>query len=302
VLPKEGEAGYVRAVAYLAGGGASEDLVFINTPVEPDSMDIHMVELYTTVLDRQGRPVTGGLAAGAFQVTENGVRQKIRQIEQVGDTPVRLVTLIDSSASMAAQMKSARQAALGFLQGLLRPRDQAAVIAFNRHPQVVVPLTGDLERLSEGLQGMLAEDDTALYDSLVYSLFYLTEAKGQRAVLLLSDGLDRSSRLGFEQALEAARGSGIAVYAIGLGLPNGAEGEAGQRLAQLAGVTGGRTFFPDDASQLAGVYAEIERELRAQYRISYQSSNNKVDGSFRSVQVEVGKGGAEARTISGYYP
>jgi Ca-activated chloride channel family protein len=302
VLPEEGGAGYVRAVAYLAGGGTSEDLVFINTPVEPDSLDVHMVELYTTVLDGQGRPVTGGLAPGAFQVVENGVRQRIRQVDQVGDTPVRLVTLIDSSASMAAQMKSARQAALGFLQGLLRPRDQAAVIAFNRHPQVVVPLTGDLERLNEGLQGMLAEDDTALYDSLVYSLFYLTEAKGQRAVLLLSDGLDRSSRLGFEQALEAARGSGIAVYAIGLGLPKGAEGEAGQRLTQLAGVTGGRTFFANDASQLAGVYAEIERELRAQYRISYQSSNNKVDGSFRNVEVKLAKGGMEARTISGYYP
>lgn len=302
VLPDEGGAGYVRAVAYLAGGGTSEDLVFINTPVEPDSLDVHMVELYTTVLDGQGRPITGGLDPGAFQVVENGVRQTIRQVDQVGDTPVRLVTLIDSSASMAAQMQSARKAALGFLQGLLRPRDQAAVIAFNRHPQVVVPLTGDIERLNEGLQGMLAEDDTALYDSLVYSLLYLTEAKGQRAVLLLSDGLDRSSRLGFEQALEAARGSGIAVYAIGLGLPDGAKGEAGQRLSQLARVTGGRTFFTEDPAQLAGVYAEIERELRAQYRISYQSSNNQTDGSFRNVQVKLAKGGVEARTISGYYP
>jgi Ca-activated chloride channel family protein len=302
VLPREGEAGYVRAVAWLAGGGTSEDLVFVNTPIEPDSMDVHMVELYTTVLDGQGRPVTGGIDPGVFQVTENGVRQTLRQVDQVGDTPVRLVTLIDSSASMAPQMQSARQAALGFLQGLLRPRDQAAVIAFNSHPQVVVPLTGDLERLNEGLQGMLAEDDTALYDSLVYSLLYLTEAKGQRAVLLLSDGLDRSSRLGFDQALEAARRSGIAVYAIGLGLPTGAKGEAGQRLSQLAGVTGGRTFFADDSSQLAGVYAEIERELRAQYKICYQSSNNKADGSFRNVQVKLARSGMEARTISGYYP
>lgn len=302
VLPKEGEAGYVRAVAYLAGGGTSEDLVFVNTPIAPDSMDVHMVELYATVLDGQGRPVTGGIDPGVFQVTENGVRQTLRQVDQVGDTPVRLVTLIDSSASMAPQMQTARQAAHGFLQKLLRPRDQAAVIAFNRDPQVLVPLTGDLERLNEGLQGMLAEDDTALYDSLVYSLLYLTEAKGQRAVLLLSDGLDRSSRLGFDQALEAARRSGIAVYAIGLGLPSGAKGEAGQRLTQLAGVTGGRTFFADDATQLANVYAEIERELRAQYKISYQSSNNKADGSFRNVQVKLAERGMEARTISGYYP
>ncbi|HJX26445.1 MAG TPA: hypothetical protein VJ885_00920 [Thermoanaerobaculia bacterium] len=81
-----------------------------------------------------------------------------------------------------------------------------------------------------------------------------------------------------------------------------APGEASQRLSQLAGVTGGRTFFADDASQLANVYSEIERELRAQYRISYQSSNNKVDGSFRSVQAKLAQGGMEARTISGYYP
>jgi Ca-activated chloride channel family protein len=302
VLPNEREAGYLRAVAWLAGGGASEDLVFINTPDEPDAMDVHLVELYATVLDGQGRPLTGGLDPAAFQVLEDGVRQKIRQVEHVGDTPVRVVTLIDSSASMVAQMGQTRQAALGFLRGLLRPQDQAAVIAFNSSPKVTVPLTSDVGQLEEGLQSILAEDDTALYDSLVYSLLYLTGTKGQRAVLLLSDGLDRTSRLDFGQALEAARRAGIAVYAVGLGLPDGAKGEAAKTLTQLAQVTGGRSYFAKDASELAGVYAEIEKELRAQYRIAYQSSNNGVDGAFRTVQVQMAKGGVEARTISGYYP
>lgn len=302
VLPKEGEAGYLRAVAWLAGGGASEDLVFINTPDAPDAMDVHMVELYATVLDSHGRPLTGGLDPAAFQVLEDGVRQKIRQVEHVGDTPVRVVTLIDSSASMVSQMGQTRQAALGFLRGLLRPQDQAAVIAFNRSPKVTVPLTSEVGQLEEGLQGILAEDDTALYDSLVYSLLYLTGTKGQRAVLLLSDGLDRTSRLNFEQALESARRAGIAVYAVGLGLPDGAKGEAAKTLTQLARVTGGRSYFAKDTSELAGVYAEIEKELRAQYRIAYQSSNNGVDGAFRTVQVQMAKGGVEARTISGYYP
>jgi VWFA-related protein len=302
VLPKEGETGYLRAVAYLAGGGASEDVVFINTPAEPDKLDVHMVELYATVLDGQGRPLTGGLEPGAFVVLENGERQQIRQVEQVGDTPVRVVTLIDSSASMAAQMGPARQAARDFLHGLLRPHDQAAVIAFNRAPQVTVPLTGDLGQLDEGLKGILAGEDTALYDSLVYSLLYLARSSGQRAVLLLSDGMDRTSRLSFEQTLEVAQRMGIAVYAVGLGLEEGPRGEAAQKLHRLAAVTGGRSFFAKDASELAGVYGQIEKELRAQYRIAYQSSHTGTDGAFRNVQLQMAEGGMEARTISGYYP
>jgi len=302
VLPQEGEAGYLRAVAYLAGGGSSEDVVFINTPAEPDRLDVHMVELYATVLDGQGRPVTSPLDPGSFVVTEDGARQQIRQVEQVGDTPVRVVTLIDSSASMAPEMGSVRQAAVNFLHSLLRPHDQAAVIAFNRSPQVTVPLTSDLAQLEEGLQGIVAGDDTALYDSLVYSLLYLTGSSGQRAVLLLSDGQDRTSRLGFEQTVEAARRTGIAVYAIGLGLQDGPKGEAAQKLTRLATVTGGKSFFARDVADLSGVYSQIERELRAQYRIAYQSSQTGTDGAFRTVQVKMTKGGMEARTISGYYP
>lgn len=302
VLPEEGETGYLRAVAYVAGGGSSEDVVFINTPVEPDKLDVHMVELYATVLDSQGRPLTTALDPASFIVLEDGARQKIRQVEQVADTPVRLVTLIDSSASMVPQMGQTRKAALDFLHSLLRPHDQAAVIAFNRKPQVTVPLTSDLGQLNEGLQGILAESDTALYDSLVYSLLYLTQSSGQRAVLLLSDGQDRISRLGFEQTLEVAQRTGIAVYAIGLGLEGGAKGEAAKRLHRLAAVTGGRSFFAKDASELAGVYGQIEKDLRAQYRIAYQSSHTATDGAFRTVQVQMAKGGLEARTISGYYP
>ncbi len=302
VLPQDGEAGYLRAVAYLAGGGSSEDVVFINTPAEPDKLDVHMVELYATVLDGHGRPLTEGLDPAAFVVTEDGVRQQIRQVERVGDTPVRVVTLIDSSASMLEQMGPTRQAAKDFLHSMLRPHDQAAVITFNRTPQVTVPLTGDLGQLDEGLQGILAENDTSLYDSLVYSLLYLTGSNGQRAVLLLSDGLDRTSRLGFDQALEAARRTGIAVYAIGLGLEDGPKGEAAQRLARLATVSGGRSYFAKDVSELSGVYSQIEKELRSQYRIAYQSSQTGTDGAFRTVQLQMTKGGMEARTISGYYP
>ena len=167
---------------------------------------------------------------------------------------------------------------------------------------MVVPLTGDLAVLEEGLEGVMADDETALWDSLVYSLYYLARETGQRAVLLLTDGLDRISRLGFEQALECARRAGVMVYPIGIALDGGADSEAAQKLSRLAAATGGRAFFVPSPAELAGVYAQIGSELRAQYRIAYQSTNTTHGGGFRSVQVKVAKSGLEARAISGYYP
>jgi VWFA-related protein len=303
VLPREGQAGYVRAVAYLPGEGSAEDTVFVNTPAEPDAIDVRTVELYATVLDGQGRPVTGGrLEPTAFAVLEDGVRQEIREAAPVGDTPVRMAILIDSSASMEEEMKATRQAALGFLRSVLRPQDQAEVIAFNRTPQVMVPLTADLGQLERGIRKIVAEKVTTLYDSLVYALLDLAGVKGQRAVLLLTDGEDHGSRLGFAHALEAARRMGIAVYVIGLGLPGGTQGDAGTRLTRLATATGGKSFFIGDTEELSGVYAQIATELRAQYKIAYQSSNTGTDDAFRAVQVRLAAAGLEARTISGYYP
>ncbi len=297
-LPDSGGIGYVRAVAYLADGTATEDTVLLNSSMTPEKMEIRLVELYTHVIDRAGRPVEG-FGAGEVRVFEDGVRQSVRRVERVEDAPLRLVTLIDSSASMRPRLEPARQAALQFLRRTLRPRDQAAVITFNRSPHVAVGLTGDLEALENGLSGLMADEDTSLYDSLIFSLQYLGGAPGQRAILLLSDGEDHTSTFGFAEALESARRAGIAVYAIGIDLPKGGPTE---QLARLAAETGGRSFFLRGTGDLDRAYQEIERDLRSRYRISYQSSNTKASDAFRVVRVELARPGAEARTISGYYP
>jgi VWFA-related protein len=302
LLEKDGQVDYVRAIATLTNGATAEDLVLINAPASPDAIDVRLVELYAAVYDGQGRPVTGGLGGSTFQVVEDGVPQQLRRVDTVAETPLRLVTLIDNSGSMVGRMAATRQAALELLRHTLRPKDQAALISFNRTPRVEVPFTADLDELEEGLDGVLAGDETALWDSLIYSLFYLNGAKGQRAVVLLSDGMDRTSRFTAEQALESARRSGVAIYAIGLALDQGARGAAAQQLSKLAAVTGGRAYFAAGTAELAGVYSQIESDLRAQWRLAYQSSNTKTDGAFRTVQVKVEKPGLEARTISGYYP
>jgi Ca-activated chloride channel family protein len=301
ILLQGQEADYVRAVAYLRDGRVAEDTVLLNTAEKPDEMAVRLVDLFATVVDSSGRPVQS-VEPGLFSVLEDGVPQRLRLIEPAGEAPVRVVTLIDNSLSMRENLEETRAAALGFLRRTLRPTDQAAVITFNRSPRVAVRLTNDLEELEEGLTGLLAEDQTSLYDSIAYSLQYLSGVKGQRAVLLLSDGMDRTSRLSFDQALEVARRTGIAVYTIGLGLEDGGRGEAGKKLAKIAAETGGRSWFVTGTADLDGVYAQIERELRSQYHLAYQSTNNSPDTGFRAIRVQLAGKGLETRTISGYYP
>lgn len=261
-----------------------------------------VVELYATVQDRQGRPVTGGLDREGFIVLEDGVPQQVREVEPAGEEPLRVVTLIDSSGSMKEEIEPARQAALGFLRGLLRPRDQAAVIAFNDSQRIVVPFTSDLKELEKRFRKVRPTSETALYDSLVRSLLYLAKARGQRALLLLTDGKDHGSQLTYVEALETARRMGIGIYVIGLGAPEWPSKDVVPRLTQLAAVTGGQSFFVKAASELPDVCAQIGTGLRAQYRISYQSSIARADDHFRTVEVRMKKEGLEARTISGYYP
>jgi Ca-activated chloride channel family protein len=142
-----------------------------------------------------------------------------------------------------------------------------------------------------------AERGTALYDTIIFSLFYFNGIKGQRAIVLLSDGKDEGSRFGWEEALDYARRAGVAIYPIGLG-PQVEK----PKLKKLAEETGGRAFFLEDAAGLAPVYAAIEEELRSKYLIAYQSTNTSGGDAFRTVELKVAKPGAEAKTMRGYYP
>ncbi|HEX4966841.1 MAG TPA: VWA domain-containing protein [Thermoanaerobaculia bacterium] len=297
ILPRGEPIAYVRAVAYLADGNSTEHVVFVNAPENLEEMNVDLVELYTTVLDKEGHPVTSGLAAKDFGVTEDGARQQIVRCDRVTDLPIHAAVAIDISASMTASLPKAQEAALAFLEGTVKPRDRAAIITFNDHPNLAVKFTRDLRSLSEGLAGLKAERGTALYDSLVYSFYTFNGLKGRRALLLLSDGRDEGSRFTWEEALEFARRAGVTVYTIGLG-----EDVEKKKLSRLSEETGGRAFFPKDAAELPAIYSTIEEELRSQYLIAYQSATSRKDPGFRTVDLKVTKPGLEAKTIRGYYP
>ncbi|MDX1503787.1 MAG: VWA domain-containing protein, partial [Thermoanaerobaculia bacterium] len=279
-------------------GTSAEDLVFINAPDQLEQLDIQVVELYTTVLDPAGRPVPG-LAAEDFRVLEDGVPQEVVKFAAVADQPIRVGILFDNSASMAPVLDATRVAALKFLQDAIGPDDEAAIITFNRLPRLQEGLTSNLRLLGGALAGLTAEGETALYDSVMFGLYYFAGVKGQRALLLLSDGKDEASRFSYEETLDYARRAGVAIYAVGLGLRDPG---VRSRLAELANETGGRPFFIDDLAKLSAIYALVQEELRSQYLLTYQSSNTGDDDAFRSIVVEVAGRGLTARTLSGYYP
>ena len=297
VLARGEPLAYVRAVAYLTDGNATESVVFVNAPEYLEQIDVDLVELYTTVLDRQGRPVTSGLAARDFAVSEDGVRQQVVRFDRVTDLPIHAAVALDVSASMEGSLEKAQAAALRFLQGTVRPKDRAAVITFNDHPMLAVKFTRDLKTLAGGLAGLKAERGTALYDSLIFSFYCFNGLKGRRAILLLSDGKDEGSRFTYEEALEFARRAGVTVYSIGLG-----DAVEKRKLARIAEETGGRAFFPANAEELPAIYAAIEEELRSQYLLAYQSTSTRSDPGFRTVDLKVNKSGLEGKTIRGYYP
>jgi VWFA-related protein len=289
---------YVRAAAYLPDGDATEDLVYVNAPPYLEELDVQFVQLFTAATDERGRPVEG-LARDEFHVVEDGVPQTIHRFELVRDLPIHAGILIDNSGSMRGSLDEVRRAALSFFRQAITPRDRAAVITFNKFPHLAVKLTNNLQTLGGGLAGLTAEGETALYDSVIFSLYYLAGIRGQRALLVLSDGKDESSRFSFEQALEYARRAGVTIYTIGLNLPSG---DARRKLAQLADETGGRSYFLGDTGDLGEIYRAIQEELRSQYLIAYQSTNTTGGDAFRSVELTVARPGVKVKTISGYYP
>jgi len=296
IIPKSEEIAYVRAVGYLTDGNSTEDLVFINAPDNLEEVNVDFVELYTSVFDRGGHPVEG-MEKKDFTVTEDGTRQEIARFEKVTDLPIHATVALDISASMEGSLDQARQAALQFLQGTIRPKDRAAVVLFNDRPTLTTKFTNDHTALAGGLAGIKAERGTALYDTVVFTLYYNNGIKGQRAVLLLSDGKDEGSRFSYEDALEYARRAGVTIYTIGLG-----DDVDKKKLEKIAEETGGRFFQVGSATQLSSIYATIEKELRSQYLIAYQSTNTTGSTDFRSVDLKVNKSGLEAKTMRGYYP
>jgi Ca-activated chloride channel family protein len=302
-VPQSEGVGYIRAVASLKEDGQQpqapvEDLVMINTPQFMEEVNVHLVELPTTVI-RNGRPVND-LVENSFKVLDEGKPVKVAKFEHVTNLPLSVGLAIDTSASMQPRIVEAQKAASSFFANTMRTGDRAFLVSFDSQPQLLQRWSGKLSDVNAGLARLRAEESTALYDAIVYSLYNFLGVKGQKALVLVTDGKDTSSKFSFDQALEYARRATVPIYAVGIGI-NATEVDTRYKLGRFCAETGGAVYYIQQASDLTRIYNEIQNELRSQYILGiYPPDGVKPGSKWREVTVQVSAG--KAKTIRGYYP
>ena len=270
---------------------------------------VEMVSLNVTVLDPQSHYLTE-LESKDFAVYEDGAKQEVSYFSRT-TLPIALSLLLDTSASMEQRLGIAQEAAVGFAKKL-RPQDLAQVLDFDTRVEILQDFTADVGALEKAIRATTAGGSTSMHNALYISLKELAKIKAKneddvrrRAVVLLSDGEDTSSLVTFDEVLDLAKRSATTIYTIGLqskdtGFSKGFR-EAEYVLRQLAQETGGRAFFPQRAEDLAGIYGVIADELASQYTLGYASTNQKRDGGWRRLNVQVNRQGTTARTKRGYF-
>ena len=300
VPPQEG-VGYFRAVATLKDVPDQppiEDVVMINTPQFMEEVNVHLVELPTTVL-RGGHPVND-LSQDSFKVLDEGKPVKVAKFEHVTNLPLSIGLAVDTSGSMQPRMAEAQKAGSQFFANTLRHGDRAFLVSFDNQPQLVQRWSPNLADVNAGLAKLRADESTALYDAIVYSLYNFLGVKGQKALVVLTDGKDTSSKFSFDQALEYARRAAVPIYGIGIGI-GGGEIDVRYKFGKFCSETGGNVYYIERAEDLHRIYTDIQNELRSQYILGfYPGEGIKAGSKWREVSVQVSDG--KAKTIRGYYP
>ena len=274
-----------------------------------------LTNLLLTATDQNNRYVTT-LQQNDVRVLEDGVPQTLFTFQRETDRPLAIAFLIDVSISEERTLPDEKAAARTFIENVIRSeKDQAAIIPFEGYAHLEQPLTRDmlsiyraLERVDVAypsymgsappLSGISSgpgtvrppqEGSTAIWDSIALTCRQvLARSPGQRrrAIILLTDGRDTSSRLLRSEAIDQAIGTEIVVYAIGIG-DKKYDGVDRGPLNNIAERTGGRAFFPKKEDDLKAAFAEIEQELRSQYLVAYASTNKNHDGAYRKMTIEI---------------
>jgi len=296
---------FVRAAVVDETNYEASDLLFLNGNRFAEEIEVNLVELPVTVTDKGGLPVTD-LKEADFTVLENGKPQKINTFNYASNVPIAAGVLIDHSGSMKPRMEQAKSAALEFFKKIMRPGDRAFVTGFAFDAKSASPFVTDVSSLQSQVNAIPeASGGTALYDAIVTGLYRFRTLQGRRALIILTDGEDTTSRTSYEETLTYARSARVPLYFIGVGL--GVFDAAGtNKMKALAAETGGVAYFIHDVrqldKQLDETYALLNKDLRSQYLITYNAETSVKDRAYRKVEVKVSKPGMTVRTIRGYIP
>ena len=298
----------------------------VRAPIEPAvpettiRVDVNLVSFPATVTDHYGRYV-GSLRRQDFTLYEDGTPQRIAVFHHE-IVPVSVGVVIDTSGSMADKIPEAADALTHFVN-TIQPQDDVFLIRFARTVELELDFTANRELFRRAAHRLRARGSTRLYDALAEALDKVRSGRHQKkAIVLITDGNDTSSYVGFEELLEMARRSEVLVYAMGIGHGNGHRGLLGQIrrrrwrkgedrvdmrvLRNIAGATGGLAFHLEYAHRpgadlIHEAAQEISSELRQHYTVGYYSTNPARDGTYRKIQLRADVQNLRVRHRHGYY-
>ena len=313
VTIEEGEIGVLGAVAELEDGRTSEDAVLLNARGVGGRADVQLVELPMTIASRSG--VTPEIAADRIVVREGGKVRRVASIATAAETPLTIGLLIDVSASMQKSLLDVQEAAIGFLESALGPRDRAFVITFDTRARIVQRATSDVSQLRRQIMTLRPDGLTAIHDAMVLGLLQFEGIKGRRAMVVFTDGLDLTSEYDAGDVRELARRVHVPIHVIastpGVAARLRSEGpsrnarpnkEPGhEELGRIARSTGGSFQALDYLDELGHLYARIEASLRAQILAFVRTDPGTRENEWRPIRVEVKGGDLEIFAPEGYY-
>ena len=270
------------------------------------SLTVNEVRVIFTVTDKHGRYIKD-LKRDDFRVLDDRKpADGIKSFRSETDLPLQVGLLIDASNSIRDRFKFEQEAAIEFLNSIIRPRyDTAFVVGFDATPDVTQDFTDNTEALSKGVRALRAGGGTAMYDALYYAcrdklLKHEQTGPLRRAIILVSDGDDNLSHVTREEAIEMAQRAEVIVYTISTNI-TGSKTKFDKILERIADATGGRAFFPFQIRDVSDAFSSIQDELRSQYAMSYKPADFIADGRFRAIEILAQQKALRVRTRKGYF-
>jgi Ca-activated chloride channel homolog len=263
------------------------------------------VRVVFTVTDKHGHYIKD-LPKDDFKIVDDRQPAELRSFSSETDLPLQVGLLVDASNSVRDRFKFEQDAAIEFLNAIIRPKyDSAFIIGFDSTPEVTQDFTDNTEKLSTGVRALRAGGGTAMFDALYFACrdkLLKNEQIGpvRRAIILLSDGEDNSSHVTREEAIEMAERAEVIVYTISTNI-SGMKGAGDKVLEHIADATGGRAFFPFQMREVSDAFVSIQEELRSQYAVAYKPANLVSDGRFRTIEIFAQDRRLKVRTRKGYY-
>jgi VWFA-related protein len=277
-----------------------------NEPILTIKQRVAEVNVLFIATDRHGKFVRNLNQADFSIFDDHKPVQSILNFRGETDLPIELGLLMDVSGSVEGRFGFEKDAAIGFLQHLIRPSyDRAFVVGFNKESHLTQDFTDQVPLLATGVQRLKNGGGTALYDAIYRAckeklMREDSDHPIRKAIVILSDGEDNQSEYTRAQAIEMAQRAEVLIYAISTD-DSGLILRGDKVLEDLASATGGRAFFPYKMKDITRSFAAIEDELRSQYAVSYKPSDFDADGRYHSIEITALKKDLQVRARRGYY-